>query len=69
MRSASRLIGTIRRECLVDERHLEPSCWSGWQHYNQGRPHASPGPGIPDVPVDRLARPTNIVWNRWQHEP
>src|SRR5438876_1056629 len=27
-------------------------------HYNQGRPHASLGPGIPDVPVDRLARPT-----------
>ena len=24
-------------------------------HYNQGRPHASLGPGIPDVPPDRLA--------------
>jgi len=24
-------------------------------HYNQGRPHASLGPGIPNVPLDRLA--------------
>ncbi len=26
-------------------------------HYNQGRPHASLGPGIPDVAPDKLAQP------------
>ena len=28
----------------------------GVAHYNKGRPHASLGPGIPDVPLDTLAR-------------
>jgi len=53
---------TIRRECLdwlivLNERHLR-SVLHEWVAYsNQGRPHASLGPGIPDVPRDRLARP------------
>jgi putative transposase len=57
-----RLIGTIRRERLdwmivVNERHLRavPREWVA--HYNQGRPHASLGPGIPDVSPDRFAQP------------
>jgi putative transposase len=57
-----RLIGTIRRECLdwlivLHERHLRVVLVEWVAHYNQGRPHASLGPGIPGVPVDRLARP------------
>ena len=58
-----RLIDTIRRECLdwlivLNERHLRGVLREWVTHYNQGRPHASLGPGIPDVPVDRLARAT-----------
>jgi putative transposase len=26
--------------------------------YNRARPHTSLGPGIPDIPLDRLAQPT-----------
>jgi transposase InsO family protein len=57
-----RLIGTIRRECLdwlilVNERHLRSVLQQWVTHYNQGRPHASLGPGIFAVPLDRLARP------------
>jgi hypothetical protein len=33
--------------------------WREWGvHYNQGRPHASLGPGIPDAPPEKLARPS-----------
>lgn len=57
-----RLIGTIRRECLdwlivLNERHLRAVLREWMAHYNRGRPHASLGPGIPCVPLDRLARP------------
>jgi putative transposase len=57
-----RLIGTIRRECLdwlilLNERHLRSVLREWVAHYNQGRPHASLGPGIPDAPLDKLARP------------
>ena len=57
-----RLIGTIRRECLdwlivLHERHLRAVLLEWVAHYNRGRPHAILGPGIPDVAVDRLARP------------
>jgi putative transposase len=29
------------------------------QHYNRGRPHMALGPGIPDPPLTRIARPTS----------
>jgi hypothetical protein len=56
-----RLIGTIRRECLdwlivLHERHLRFILREWVIHHNQGRPHTSLGPGIPDVPLDTLAR-------------
>jgi transposase InsO family protein len=49
-----RLIGTIRRECLdflipLNERHLRGLLKEWVTHYNRGRPHASLGPGIPDL--------------------
>jgi putative transposase len=48
-----RLIGSMRRECLdwlilLNERHLRSVLTEWVAHYNQGRPHASLGPGIPD---------------------
>jgi putative transposase len=48
-----RWIGSARRECLdfiipISEAHIRQTlkCWVA--HYNQGRPHSSLGPGIPD---------------------
>jgi putative transposase len=54
-----RLIGTMRRECLdwlivLNARHLRAVVQEWVAHYNRGRPHASLGPGIPDVPSDQL---------------
>lgn len=48
-----RLVGTIRRECLdflipLNERHVSTILKEWIAHYNQGRPHSSLGPGIPD---------------------
>jgi putative transposase len=48
-----RLMGTIRRECLdyvipLSQKHLRTILREWVTHYNQGRPHASLGPGIPD---------------------
>jgi integrase-like protein len=43
---------------VLNERQLRCVLLEWVAHYNQGRPHASLGPGIPDVPLDRLARPT-----------
>jgi len=48
-----RLVGTIRRECLdflipLHERHLRRILKEWVAHYNQGRPHSSLGPGIPE---------------------
>jgi putative transposase len=48
-----RLIGTARRECLdhliaLNERHLRRMLGEWVRHYNQGRPHSSLGPGIPE---------------------
>jgi len=48
-----RLIGTMRRECLDfvipwNERHVRKILKEWVAHYNQGRPHSSLGPGIPD---------------------
>jgi transposase InsO family protein len=49
-----RLIGTMRRECLdfmipLNEKHLRTIMREWVRHYNQGRPHSSLGPGIPDA--------------------
>jgi transposase InsO family protein len=62
LRPCERLIGTIRRECLdwlivLNERHLRCVLYEWVRHYNEKRPHASLGPGIPDVTFDRLAQP------------
>src|SRR4029453_19478408 len=53
------LIDTVRRECLdwmivLNERHIRTVVQEWVTHYNRGRPHASLGPGIPDVPRDQL---------------
>lgn len=50
-----RVIGTLRRECLdflipLTEYQLQSVLKEWVTHYNQGRPHASIGPGIPDPP-------------------
>ena len=54
-----RVIGTIRRECLdwmipLTEAHLRSILREWTTHYNQGRPHSSLGPGVPDPPEERL---------------
>jgi hypothetical protein len=51
-----RVIGTLRRECLdfmipLTESHLRAVLKRWVAHYNQGRPHAALGPGIPDPPI------------------
>jgi transposase InsO family protein len=51
-----RVIGTLRRECLdflipLTENHLCRLLKTWGAHYNQGRPHSSLGPGIPDPPA------------------
>ena len=51
-----RVIGTLRRECLdfmipLTESHLRVVLKRWVAHYNQGRPHTSLGPGIPDLPI------------------
>ncbi len=53
-----RLVGTVRRECLdfmipLGEKHLSRILAEWVTHYNQGRPHSSLGPGIPE-PVEML---------------
>jgi putative transposase len=50
-----RLIGTLRRECLdfvipFTEHHLRCIMHAWVPHYNEGRPHMSLGPGIPQPP-------------------
>ena len=56
-----RLIGTARRECLdhvipLHERYLRKILAEWIPHYNRGRPHASLGPGIPELPTATAAR-------------
>jgi putative transposase len=51
-----RLIGTLRRECLdflipLTEPSLRCLLHEWIQHYNEGRPHLSLGPGIPQPPA------------------
>jgi putative transposase len=58
-----RLMGTIRRECLdyvipLSEKHLRTILREWVAHYNQGRPHSSLGPGIPDLCGKPIGRPT-----------
>jgi hypothetical protein len=65
-RFCERLVGTIRRECLdflipLNESHLRSLLKAWVTHYNQGRPQASLGPGIPDPP-DRVL--TNAINRR-----
>jgi len=57
-----RLIGSIRRECLdwvipLNEKHLRRILREWVTHYNQGRPHASLGPGIPEQAKKPLPSP------------
>ena len=68
-----RLVGTIRRECLdfmipFSERHLRRILLEWVKHYNQGRPHKSLGPGVPEpiskpIPLtaDRHRLPDNYI--------
>ena len=47
------LVGTVRRECLdfmipFGAAHLRRILKEWVRHYNQGRPHLSLGPGIPE---------------------
>jgi putative transposase len=56
-------MGTIRRECLdyvipLSEKHLRTILREWVAHYNQGRPHSSLGPGIPDLCGKPIGRPT-----------
>jgi hypothetical protein len=51
-----RVIGTIRRECLdwlipISAAHLRVILVEWVMHYNEGRPHKSLGPGVPDPPA------------------
>jgi putative transposase len=51
-----RVIGTMRRECLdlvipLGESHLYSILKAWVAHYNEGRPHMSLGPGIPQPPA------------------
>src|SRR6266513_3591830 len=48
-----RLVGSVRRECLdfmipLGEKHLRRILAEWVTHYNQGRPHLSLGPGLPE---------------------
>ena len=61
-----RLIGTLRRECLdfvipLNERHLYGILKEWVTSYNEGRPHMSLGPGIPQ-PI--LALPVSLQAQR-----
>ena len=60
-----RLLGSLRRECLdylipFSEDHLRRILLVWKMHYHRGRPHASLGPGLPELlpglPVPLLAR-------------
>jgi len=60
-----RLVGTVGRECLdfmipLGERHLSKILAELVRHYNQGRPHSSLGPGIPEPVEMPLSRPRVI---------
>jgi transposase InsO family protein len=53
-----RVLGTLRRECLdfviaLNDKHLYSILKEWVGHYNQGRPHMSLGPGVPE-PIQTL---------------
>jgi transposase InsO family protein len=53
-----RVVGTLRRECLdfvipLNDKHLYGILNEWVRHYNEGRPHMSLGPGIPQ-PMNNL---------------
>ena len=55
-----RVIGTLGRECLdfiilLNDRHLYGLLKEWTSHYNEGRPHMSLGPGIPQGALSQLA--------------
>lgn len=65
-----RVIGTIRRECLdwmipISAGHLRAIVLEWVKHYNQGRPHRSLGPGVPDPPERLRIFPTSEPRHRW----
>lgn len=43
----------------MNERHVRRVLGERIGHYNRGRPHASLGPGIPDLPANRVVPPSN----------
>ncbi len=54
-----RLVGSARRKCLdfmipVDERHIRQILKTWTVHYNQGRPHSSLGPGMPEPSLAKV---------------
>jgi transposase InsO family protein len=63
-----RLIGTLRRECLdfvipLNERHLYGILKEWVTYYNDGRPHMSLGPGIPQpIPALPVSLQTQRHW-------
>lgn len=67
-----RLVGTIRRECLdflipLNQRHVRRILKEWVTHYNQGRPHSSLGPGIPD-PGEAFATTRNRHRHQLAHD-
>jgi transposase InsO family protein len=63
-----RLLGTLRRECLdflitLTENHLRRLLHEWVRHYNEGRPHMSLGPGMPQPPA---SLPASLHENRHQ---
>jgi len=64
-----RVIGTVRRECLdwvipISEAHLRSILREWTTHYNQGRPHSSLGPGVPDPPKECVKVPKSTSRHR-----
>jgi transposase InsO family protein len=60
-----RVIGTLRRECLdfvipLNQRHLYGILKEWVAHYNEGRPHMSLGPGIPQPRPGLSVSPQSI---------
>lgn len=67
-----RVIGTLRRECLdfvipLNERHPYGILKEWGTHYNEGRPHMSLGPGIPE-PVRTFPVPQQAHRHRLSKE-